>query len=91
IGYFIIDKFALGLRASYNKYKEEVNGSGGLTTNTDRYSFGPLARYYFLKKENHYNILAESSYQYGLYSFGGTKGNSNIFNASLGPVIYFNS
>ncbi|MFK5108799.1 hypothetical protein ACI394_30215, partial [Klebsiella pneumoniae] len=32
IGYFIIDKFALGLRASYNKYKEEVNGSGGLTT-----------------------------------------------------------
>jgi len=91
IGNFIMDKFALGLKAGYNKYKEEGSGSNGLSTNTNRYSFGPFARYYFLEKEKHYNILLESSYQFGIYSFGATKGNSSLFNTSIGPVIYFNS
>jgi len=91
VGYFIADKLALGIRLNYTKYKDQVNGAGGGYTNVNRFSFGPLARYYVLNKENRYNLLTEVNYQYGLYSFKPTKGNSNTFNALVGPVIYFNT
>lgn len=91
IGYFIADKFASGLRVSFSKYKEEVNGSSGLNTNVNRFEFGPFVRYYFLKTDNQYNILTDLSYQYGLYRFKPTKGNINTFSLAAGPVIYFNS
>jgi len=91
IGYFITDKFASGLRVSFSKYKEEVNGSGGLNTNINRFEFGPFVRYYFLKTDNQYNILTDLSYQYGLYRFKPTKGNINTMSLAAGPVIYFNS
>lgn len=91
VGYFVKDRLALGLKAGYSKYKEQVDGPGGGYTNTNRYSFGPFVRYYFLLKEKEYNILTESSYQYGLYSFRPTKGHSYVFTALAGPVIYFNS
>ena len=35
--------------------------------------------------------MTEINYQYGLYSFKPTKGNSNTFNALVGPVIYLNT
>lgn len=91
VGYFVKDKLAVGLKTGFTKYKEQVTSAGGLYSNVNRFSFGPFARYYFLKKDKQYNILAEVSYRYGLYSFKPTKGNSNTFNAAVGPIIYFNS
>lgn len=91
VGYFVIDKLALGLKTSFTKYKEQVNGTGGLFSNVNRFSFGPFTKYYFLEKDKQYNILTEFSYQYGFYSFKPTKGNSNTFNAAVGPVVYFNT
>jgi hypothetical protein len=91
VGYFIIDKLAVGLRTSFSKNKDQVNGAGGGYTNVNRFAIGPFAKYYFLEKDKHYNLVADVSYQYGLYSFKPTKGNSNTFNAAIGPVIYFNT
>lgn len=91
VGYFIIDKLAVGLRTSFSKNKDQVNGTGGLFTNVNRFTLGPFAKFYFLEKDKQYNLIADVSYQYGLYSFKPTKGNSKTFNASIGPVIYFNT
>jgi hypothetical protein len=91
VGYFIIDKLAAGLRSSFSKYKEQVNGAGGGYSNLNRFEFGPFMRYYFLSAEKQYNILSDINYQYGLYWFTPTKGSINTFSASAGPVIYFNS
>lgn len=91
IGYFITDKFAVGLRPSFSKYKEQVDGAGGLTANISRFEFGPFARYYFLQSDKQYNILMDVSYQYGIYYNKPTKGNINTLSASAGTVIFFNS
>ena len=91
IGYFVADKLALGLRMNYSKNKDQVNGAGGGYSNVNRFSLGPSVRYYLLDKESRYNLLTEINYQYGLYSFKPTKGNSNTFNALVGPVIYLNT
>lgn len=91
IGYFIVDKFALGLKTNYTKSKEQGNGLGGGYSNENRFSLGPFARYYFLNKDKQYNILSELSYQYGFYWFKPNKGNSNTFNIAAGSAVYFNS
>ncbi|HSC54940.1 MAG TPA: hypothetical protein VLC98_15005 [Phnomibacter sp.] len=89
IGYFLMDKFAVGLKANFTKHKEDV--TGGLFSNVNRFSLGPFGRYYFLKKDNRYNILTDLSYQYGFYSFKPTKGNTNTLYAAVGTAIYFNT
>lgn len=91
VGYFIADQFASGLKVSYSKYKEQVNGPGGLSANVSRFEFGPFARYYFLQADKQYNILTEASYQYGIYYSKPTTGSINTFSASAGTVIFFNS
>lgn len=91
IGYFVADKFPLGLKLSYSKNKAQVTTSSGLYTNVNRFEFGPFARYYFLKADDRYNLLAEVSYQYGIYRFTPDKGNINTFSAAAGPVLFFNS
>ena len=91
IGYFVINKLAVGLRPSFSKNKAQVTTTGGLSTNVNRFEIGPFVRYYFLKDEDRYNILSEVSYQYGIYRFKPDKGNINTFSVLVGPVIYFNS
>jgi len=91
IGYFIADKFAVGLRPNFSKSKGVVDGSGGGNTNENRLEFGPFVRYYFLQTDKQYNILTDLSYQYGLYWFTPTKGNINTLSASAGTVVFFNS
>jgi hypothetical protein len=91
IGYFFIDKFAIGLRPGFSKNKAEVTTTGGLSTNVNRYEIGPFVRYFFLKDEESYNILVDASYQFGIYRFKPDKGDINIISAMAGPVIYFNS
>jgi hypothetical protein len=91
IGFFIMDKFGLGIRASFSKYKAEVTTPGGGFTNVNRFELGPFARYYFLEKESQYNLLSEVCYQYGIYRFKPDKGNINTFSVLAGPVVYFNT
>ena len=96
-GYFIIDKFAAGLRPSFSSYKGKVVtasvGSGG-STNSYRVSIGPFARYYFLNADKPFNILADASYQFGINGYLGVlheKGKLNTFTFMGGTEIFFNS
>jgi len=91
IGYFPVNKLGIGLRPSYSKYKNVVNGSGGSYSNVNRFELGPFIRYYFLSAEKRYNILTDISYQYGIYWFKPARGNINTFSASAGTVVFFNS
>ncbi len=82
IGYFLEDKFALGLKPSL------IYGSNNIANSNTVFSIGPFARYYFLNPEKIFNLFFEGNYAYGTIS-GGQKLNTYGFNA--GPVLYFNS
>lgn len=89
VGYFLLDKFVMGLSPafSWNKFKD----NGGANSNIKRFLIGPFARYYLLDTEKPYNILVSAAYQYGIYSFKPTNGNIQNFSTAAGPVIFFNS
>ena len=96
VGYFIVDKFAAGLRPSFSSYKGEVVrvsvGSGG-NTNSYKLAIGPFARYYFLNTDRSFNILGDVSYQLGLYQILGgfhEKGKNNTFSVMGGTEVFFN-
>ena len=96
VGYFIIDKLALGLRPSYLLQKQEDRGSTGIASggigNSSWLELGAFGRYYLLNKDNNYNIVSDISYHYGLQSnFGSNTGHSNTIKALVGPILYFNS
>lgn len=92
VGYFIIDKFAVGLRPYFSWGKGESTSSNGTiaTSNSKRYGIGPFARFYLLDKEKQFNILTDVSYQIGEWNQGG-KGKLSNFSFLAGPVIYFNT
>lgn len=100
IGYFLKDKFAIGLRPTliWEKGKGSdavapdgaVLGSGGRLT-VIRFVVGPFSRYYLLDTEKPFNILVEAAYQYGVGSPKPLSERQSIFSAGIGPVIYFNS
>lgn len=84
VGYFLIDKFAVGIKPGlgYTEYKF------GNTNKSTTLMFGPFFRYYFLSSTNQVNLFAEGTYQYA-----NQKPNNqsyNIYTAKAGPVIYFN-
>lgn len=89
MGYFLLDKFALGVSPAFTWGKGEFES--GITTNTKRFLIGPFARLYLLNTERPFNILTNASYQFGLYSSEGAKGKINTFSVGAGPVIFFNS
>jgi hypothetical protein len=96
VGYFIMDKLAFGLRPSYLLQKQEDRGSTGPASggkgNFSWLELGGFGRWYFLNKDNNYNIVSDISYHYGLQSnFGSNTGHSNSIKALVGPVLYFNS
>lgn len=98
VGYFVIDKLALGIGVSYISEKSESktisgNASGGSSKSHSLY-VGPFARYYFLNKDKPYNILVEANYQFGNIDqsvFSDDKGKLSRFSLFVGPEIYFNS
>ena len=89
IGYFFLDKFAVGVKL--NVGFDKVKFTGGVSKAT-HLGIGPFFRYYFLKTDNRVNILAETAYQY-LHNTGnnGASDYENVIAFSAGPVIYFNS
>ncbi len=94
VGYFIINKLAVGLRPTFSSFKGEVTSQGGLITNSKKYSIGPFARYYFLTAEKPYNLLADVSYQFGVNKNAlppKERGKLNSFSIMAGPEIFFNS
>lgn len=87
VGYFIIDKFAAGLKVGYSR--SEVNSPHNIV---NTYEIGPLVRYYFLPTEKYVNIFSELSYQYGLMKTNqGVSQDSNNFSGILGCAAFFNS
>ena len=93
IGYFIADKFVVGLRPSFSSYKGVViNTTGG--TNQYKLSVGPFVRYYFLNKDKPFNILFDASYQLGINKYLRSpqeKGKFNTLSIMGGSEIFFNS
>lgn len=94
-GYFLADKFALGLRPGFSWFKGHwIGATGGVSggsTNTKRYYIGPFARYYFLNEEKPFNILGDVCYRFGAADYKDLDGRMNEFSFLGGPVIFFNS
>ncbi len=85
VGYFIIDKFALGLKPGYDR--TEGNNPRKIVNN---YSVGPFARYYFLPVDRYVNIFSELSYQHGIQKTNQTSfvNNNNDF-SGVGGLPFF--
>lgn len=92
IGYFVIDKFTLGVRPTFSSVKGEVMNGG--KTNTYKLAGGPFARYYFLQSDRPFNLLADVCYQFGINKYLGAlheEGKYNTFSIMAGPEIFFNT
>jgi hypothetical protein len=92
IGYFLADKFAVGLRPTFSSVKGEVIDN--LSTNSYKIAVGPFARYYFLQMDRPFNLLSDISYQSGInkrIDAFHEKGKYNTFSVMAGPEIFFNS
>lgn len=87
VGYFIIDKFAAGLKPGYSR--TETNSTHNIV---NTYNIGPFIRYYFLPKEKYVNLFSEFGYQYGKTKTNqGVSQNSNNLSAIAGCAVFFNS
>lgn len=92
VGYFIIDKLAIGLKPDYERTGTKGNSNPLNDVNVNTYKIGPFARYYFLPAEKYVNIFSELGYQYGLMKTNqGVSQNSNNFSGVLGCAAFFNS
>lgn len=92
VGYFIIDKLAIGLKPGYERTGTKGNSNPLNDINVNTYNIGPFARYYFLDAEKYVNIFSEVSYQYGIMKTSqGVSQNSNNFSGVLGCAAFFNS
>lgn len=85
LGYFIADKFSLGLKPGFGYMNLKTNAYHDQATS---WAVGPFVRYYFLPVENRTNLFAETAYQYSSSSKGAPE---DLLLFSGGPVIYFNS
>ena len=83
MGYFINDKFAVGITPLFT-YNKTENSNSKIT-----YGIGPYARYYLLKTEKRVNVLTHIEYSYN--GNDNTNDTSMGFDFKVGPVIFFNS
>lgn len=90
IGYFLMDKFAVGLKTSITFLGLKAIGTDSYTK-YNTYDIGPFFRYYFLPTDNTINLLAEGAYQYGYFGDGNINDSKNTFAFSTGAVAFFNS
>ncbi len=89
IGFFVVDKFAIGATPSYAYDKLTYRGG---VSRSHQLSIGPFLRYYFLKPEKIINIFSAFAYQYAIFSTNvGGNDSQNTFTFSAGTVAYFNS
>lgn len=88
-GYFFIDNFAGGLRASVSSSKTENNSN---ETKNSGYELAPFVRYYFLPASQKVNVFADASFGFGQnkynYGTGDNKSNFTNFGIMAGPAIF---
>ncbi|MBC6490105.1 hypothetical protein ACFSQD_07235 [Flavihumibacter stibioxidans] len=92
VGYFFAEKLGCGLRPFLTSYKGESSG-GGINNNI-KFAIGPFARYYFLKPDKQFNLLADVSYQFGVNANNNPpkdRGKFNQFFLMGGSEVFFNS
>ena len=85
-GYFIFDKFAIGLQGGFFHYSSSFGSTS--SSGTD-YGIGSFARYYFLKNDSRYNLFSEAGFSH-FFSNNGRTG-SNTYSIAGGAVIFLNS
>lgn len=85
VGYFIIDKLAIGIKlGATNAYSTNLN----FQINQTQLSLSPFLRYYFLKKDKSYNLFFEPSYYKYTYK---PLGMADGYALKLGHVFFLNS
>lgn len=90
VGYFLKDKFALGLRSEFIRYNGSIIGSN--RSSSYSLDFGPFLRYYFFPVNNRVNLFSETAYLLSLSKSDASKwASNNGFLINLGPVFYLNS
>jgi len=91
IGYFVADKFVIGIGNRVNGERYKLIGQDVGIKNF-RWSLGPFLRYYFLPDEKSFNFFTDIDYQLGVNSnFGEYKGKHNLLSVSPGLELFFNS
>jgi hypothetical protein len=87
LGYFIIDKIALGTFLSFG-----YSNPSGDNNNSHGFGISPFVRYYFRKSDKMINPFLQTSYGFseGKSESGGTN-KSNGYNIKGGSAIFFNS
>lgn len=87
IGYFLADKFSLGLDTSINFSNPQGNDNSNWTL-----GLGPFICYYFLESDKRVNLFSEANY---IFSTGLSELNNDLkssaFGFSVGGVLFFNS
>jgi len=79
IGYFVANKFVMGLNANY------INSDG-----SNILGLGPYVRGYFLTTEKG-SIFAQGGYNYLRFSSGNTTESENGYSLGLGYAVFLNS
>ncbi|WP_019039447.1 outer membrane beta-barrel protein [Psychroflexus tropicus] len=87
IGYFFLDKLALGPRPNY--FLNRGNSDSG-TSKSERIILAPFVRYYFLEAEKKINVFAEGAYNLDIDVFGDGD-NPEDFEIKAGLAIFLNS
>lgn len=84
IGYFFVNKLALGGRFSYtaNKYTSGKN---------EKYVAAPFLRYYLLNKYSRFNFFLDGSYTVGQYKSGTVERKIEGYGVMGGPVVFLGS
>jgi hypothetical protein len=83
LGYFILEKLAVGINPLF-AYSKPESGYSVIS-----YGIGPYIRYYLLKPEDRVNILTHIGYAF--YGSNNSNEKSTALDFKAGPVIYFNS
>ena len=91
IGYFIIPKFAGGLRLNLSAYREKIPTSYKQTN----ISLSPFLRYYLLPQKQRVNLLVDASYislrsKSTIQNSATPVEKTNGYNISAGPAIFLN-
>lgn len=87
VGYFIINKLALGVDGDFEH--SNYKALGGPRTIQYNFALGPFIRYYLLPTDNIVNLLLGSSFTHNISKPGNSYTNSYSFFA--GPTAFFNS
>lgn len=86
IGYFIKDKFAVGLKIGFaNAFNKEKT----FQINQTQFSISPFVRYYFLEVDKDFNVFIEPSYYRFSYKSIGEA--SQGYGLKFGHVYFLNS